>query len=74
MIKKYALEIQNDNFLEILSVRPGKAVWPIQTDSGWIGVLGGFNVLKGPLILRCQMISVECPTNFEIGAIFSIVF
>ena len=28
---------------------------------------------KGPFILLCQIISVECPTNFEFGATFSIV-
>ena len=28
---------------------------------------------KDPLILLCQIISVECPTNFEFGATFSIV-
>ena len=28
---------------------------------------------KGPFILLCQMISVECPTNFKFGATFSIV-
>ena len=29
--------------------------------------------IKGPLILLCQIISEECPPNFEFGAIFSIV-
>ena len=27
---------------------------------------------EGPLIMLCQMISVECPTNFEFGATFSV--
>ena len=30
------------------------------------------NLVKGALILLCQMISVECSTNFEFGATFSI--
>ena len=29
-------------------------------------------LLKGALILLCQIISVECTTNFEYGATFSI--
>ena len=28
---------------------------------------------KGPFILLCRIISVECPTNFEFGATFSIL-
>ena len=29
--------------------------------------------VKVPLVLLCRIISVECPTNFEFGATFSIV-
>ena len=31
------------------------------------------NIFKGPLILLCQIISAEYPTNFEFGATFFIV-
>ena len=31
------------------------------------------SVSKGPFILLCQIISLECTTNFEFGATFSIV-
>ena len=51
-------------------------IWCKKDMAIWCGstsvLLSWILLSKGPLILLCQMISVECSTNFEFGATFSI--
>ena len=53
------------SWTDIMEVRRISHIFDVRLESKFNSKLQNPFVCKGPLILLCQIISVECPTNFE---------